>query len=113
MKGDKRRAERAILKMQMCPMDNKGQSNAVIGTIITIVLLFVLFLIGTMLAKTQGSIRDTLTVGTSEYKVANESLVGMADALGDNAGSVYLIAIVVLIIILVMGIVFVVSRIRG
>ena len=95
-------------------MDKRGQGgNAVTATIITIVLLFVLFLIGTMLAKTQGSIRDTLTEGTSEYDVANKSLVGMADALGDNASSVYLIAIVVLIIILVMGIVFVVSRIRG
>ena len=111
MKGDTRKVKRAMAKMM--PMNNKGQGNAVTNTIITIVLLFVLFLIGTMLAKTQGSIRDTLTAGTAEYDVANESLVGMADALGDNASSVYLIAIVVLIIILVMGIVFVVSRIRG
>jgi len=110
MKGDQRRA-RAYMDRLSAPVGKKG--NIVLSSIYVIILLFVLFLVGTMLAKTQGSIRDTLTVGTSEYNVANKSLVGMATALGDNASSIYLVAVVVLIIGLIMGVVVMIGKFRG
>ena len=110
MKGDMRKLRQEMTKS--VSMNKKGlDSGAVLQTISVIILIVVLGFVAISLAKGVVSIRDTFTVGSTEFNLANDTLTGIAEV-GNNMQTLIIIAVVVLIVALVLSI-FSVLRVKG